>query len=260
MNTWIIGDVHSCGIELGNLIDQINYSYKDNQFMLAGDCLDRGKHAFMVWQLIKEYNIQVCLGNHEEKIIQYLSGKRDYLPKHYYCALNDLIESGVKVQDLYNWLISLPLLIGLEKNNKKFIITHAGVNLEDPYKEDKPANVYANLSPEIPMPRPLEHEEDKYWWDYYDKEPMVIYGHLVTHDFLPRIRRNFNKNVNSIGIDTGIVHGNALTAYNLEKGIVVQYSSGIDWFAELKKDTHNQSVYPCKELKDFIQKGQEQKN
>lgn len=254
MNTWIIGDVHSCGIELQGLIDQIDFSYKDNEYILVGDVLDRGKHAYMVWEIIKKYNIRVCLGNHEEKIIQYLSGKRDYLPKHYFSALNDLIKYGVKVEELYNWLLSLPLLIALKRKNKEFIITHAGVNLENPYKEDKPANVYANLSPENPMPQPLEHEKDKYWWDYYNKEPIVIYGHLVTHDFIPRIRRNSNKNINSIGIDTAIVHGFALTAYNLEKGIFVQYRSGTDWFAELKKDTHGKIIQPCLELTDFINK------
>jgi len=252
MHTWAISDIHGSGLELENLINQINFSYSDNEFILVGDIFDRGKHGHIVWELIKKYNIEVCLGNHENKMIQFLSGERDNLPKHYYWALNNLINHGVKVEELYEWLISLPLLVGLERNKKKYIVTHAGVNLRDPYKTDISANVYGNLDGEKAMPKPKEHSDEKFWWDYYNQEPIVVYGHTPTGDDNIRIRYNKNNTVSSIGIDTGACRGGSLTAYCLETSKIVQYKSGIDYFFELKKEINQKELILHNDIINFL--------
>ena len=252
MNTWVFGDIHGAGLETEKLINIINFSYPHNRFVFVGDAIDRGKHGHIVWKLIKKYDIPVCLGNHENKMIQFLSGEREYLPKHYYWALNNLVQNDVDIEEFYEWLISLPLLIPSENNSKKYIITHAGVNLKDPYKTDISANVYGNLDSEKAMPKPKDRDKEVFWWDMYDKEQIIIYGHLVTQDNALRIRRNFNGHLNSIGIDTAVVHGGNITAYCLENGVTVQYCSGKDWFGELKKEIGNNIPILDERIRKFI--------
>lgn len=69
---------------------------------------------------------------------------------------------------------------------------------------------------------------------------------------MPRFRRNCSGNLNSIGIDTAVVHGGNLTAFCLETNSIVQYCSGKDWFGELKKEMNSNCPVLCQQIKDFI--------
>jgi serine/threonine protein phosphatase 1 len=230
MKTFVVGDIHGAGLELEVLLEKMSPS-TDDRILLVGDLFDRGLHAVKVWELIVQHRIKSFLGNHEAKMSAYLQGRYSYLPPHYYVAMNLLVESGVAPNELAMFLQSLPLL----EDYGHFIVTHAGVRLDNPSIPDNSANVYGSLPPDQAMPIPEDGDGKKYWWDGYQGDKLIIYGHLVTRDNLPRIRRRaFDKRINSVGLDTAAVHGGALTGICVEDFKFFSHRSGVDWGKQVK--------------------------
>lgn len=235
--TYIIGDIHGAGEELLGLLDRIAPT-SDDEIVSVGDCFDRGLHADKVWSALRDR--LVFMGNHEYKYWQWMRGEFDFLPGYYYVALNKIIESGVSPDAFFDWLAARPWL----EDRGRYMITHAGVVIDNPLKPNISMNIYYadgrncfeadcgyvyEKGKQQVMSRPEFNKS--YWWDIYKGEKLVIYGHLVTGDNLPRIRYADEKRtrVNSIGLDTAAVHGGPLTAYCVEDDRFITYQSGVDW-------------------------------
>jgi hypothetical protein len=240
-NTYIIGDIHGAGQELQGLLDVIAPS-ADDEIVAVGDEFDRGQHADLVWKLL--LGRKVFMGNHEYKILQWLRGEFDFLPHYYYYALNRIIESGVAPAAFFAWLESLPML----EDRGSYMITHGGVVLDNPTLPNLSMNVYyadgrnyveadCGWVYQKGVKQTLTHPEweKMYWWDIYKGDKLVVYGHLVAQDNLPRIRKNDKGQVNSIGLDTAAVHGGPLTAYCPQTDRFYSYRSGVDWYTPLVK-------------------------
>jgi diadenosine tetraphosphatase ApaH/serine/threonine PP2A family protein phosphatase len=259
METFVLGDLHGCGEELASFIRATSGC----EIILVGDIFDRGLHAPLVWDLIHSLGIRSVLGNHDYKIKQWLLGARDYLPVHYYVALNMLVEHGVSPEAILAYLQGLPQIMRIGSH----VIVHAGVVLDAVMQENLSMNVFyrggRNLyakdietlqgATEIgKLPIPGDNDKDKYWWDMYTGEDMVIYGHLVSN-LVPRIRRN------SIGLDTAVVHGGKLTGYCLETGDFLSISGSTDWYIQLKEQVKLNPVIVNKSLLEFV-KSQKEKS
>jgi hypothetical protein len=230
---YILADLHGCGEELIALLAQIKFDPAHDQLYLVGDCFDRGPTPQLVWQIIHQYHATVNLGNHEVKMLSYLRGQRDYVPAHYHYALHTLTAHGIKWEKVANFIEGLPLLVHL--NDSAVIVTHGGVALHNPFAPNVDANVYGHC---VWNKRP-PNRGGNFWWDKYTREkPFIVYGHLVSEDDTARRRKN------SIGIDTGVVHGHSLTAYCVETDEVHQYASGINHFALLKRGFKNKPPPP----------------
>lgn len=233
--TYIFGDCHGAGYELQGLLDRIAPS-SDDEIISIGDLFDRGLAADIAWQLMQ--GRQVFMGNHEYKMWQWMRGEFNFLPGYYYVALNKIIESGVSPDAFFDWLALRPWL----EDRGSYMITHAGVVLDNVLRPNLSMNVYYadgrncfdadcgyvyGKGKGQVMSRPEFNRS--YWWDIYKGEKLVIYGHLVTGDNLPRIRYGDSGLVNSIGLDTAAVHGGNLTCYCPEEDKFYSYQSGIDW-------------------------------
>ncbi len=268
MKTYVIGDIHGAGDELERLLETIAPLVTDRVISI-GDVFDRGLRADLVWRLIQKYNIEVFMGNHEYKILQWLRGEFDWLPSWYYVAMNLLVESGVTPLELMEWLEARPQL-RVEGN---VILTHAGVILDAPEVLNTSMNIYyspgRNLfaadagfvyesgkrqvfsRPEFQQVK--AHDEPYCWWDIYQGEQLVVYGHLVTGDNLPRIRRNEKTGrINSIGLDTAACHGGCLTAYCIEDEGFWAYQSGIDQSALCLAQIKEKGVVVDATLVEFV--------
>lgn len=230
--TIVVGDIHGTGLELSKMFKKYKMSDNDSIYFL-GDLFDRGMHSFLVWDTINKYNVKCLLGNHEIKMIEFLEGKRDSLPKHYYVALNDLVKNGVDLDDLYQFLINLKSIYVLESHMQKYVLAHAGVNIKNPTKKDLSMNVYAGFPQDKSMPIVKKKDINNYWWDNYDGDEIVVYGHLCSEDSKVRIRKNKKGIVNSIGIDTSAVHGGCLTAYSINEGKFYKYKTK-DHYSKVK--------------------------
>jgi serine/threonine protein phosphatase 1 len=206
---YIIGDIHGCGIEFLALLSQLDNA---TDIYCVGDLFDRGVDPYKVWELVTNFDIHCVMGNHEQKMLNFLTGKRDHLPPTYYFALDQLFNKGVKRKDLIAFLEKLPRMIPLTYLGREIIITHAGINPENPYDDSAEFTTYGSFDP-VP------------WWELHITDsPLVIYGHLsqpFPDTMMPRVISNGNK-INSIGIDTGACHGYALTAYCVETAEMIQ--------------------------------------
>lgn len=250
MSTFVIGDVHGCGRELQALIDKIGPGH---DLILAGDVFDRGIHAREVWEAIHSHSIRSVLGNHDYKLLQYLRGKRSWLPAHYHFALDQLCGPGgiTYREKLEALLASFPLAIRIDP----YLIVHAGVNPDSPYSEDVTWNVFGRPPPPSTtrglgwtgdtgprsIGRALNVDPEDVpagelpWQQLYRAErPIIVYGHERTPEGI-RVGRSPAGTVNSIGLDTAACHGGLLTAYGIETGEVVQVKAERDWFAECKR-------------------------
>lgn len=237
MRTYIFGDLHGSGIELTHLLQKISPA-SDDRLVFVGDVFDRATHGHIVWDIIHKYKVTVLMGNHEYKILSFLQGKRDYLPPHYCWCLNNLINHGVSVDELIRFLQGLPIL----KVFDKFIVAHAGINIDSPTVEDISWNVYGNLKCDKKVPIPNPKDKKKYWWDDYKTSIPVYYGHFVTYNNVPRIGCDNNGVINSIGLDTAVCHGGPLTAVCPETNEFFQYKSGVDYYGPLKKSLKSQPI------------------
>jgi hypothetical protein len=238
MRTFVVGDVHGAGEELQAVLEKAKYKANEDRL-------------YLVWSIIKRYNAICTLGNHEQKFRKYLSGyRKGGLPPHYFWALNNLVAHGVSVEEFFEFISNMPLLV--EPQNG-VIVTHAGVNVQDPYKEEEGANVYGCILPDSPMPLPEPGDGETYWWDLYKGDPLVIYGHLVTHQNKPRYNYSAKGEVNSIGIDTAMVHGGFATAYVVETKEIFQYSSGVSYFTQLKEEFKKNPPLPNKVILKFVE-------
>ncbi len=79
-----IGDIHGCFNKLVSLMDKVNIDFNQDTIVFMGDYIDRGPDSFEVVEYLmhlkKKYsNIVLLKGNHEEMLLNYLSGSDRYL-------------------------------------------------------------------------------------------------------------------------------------------------------------------------------------
>lgn len=216
--TLIVGDVHGCGLELHQMIHQVN----PTEIILVGDVFDRAPFGTVVWELIQEHNIKQVLGNHEVKFINFLEGKKDSVPPHYTAFLNQFVGEGFELKELYDYLKSLPTLIKINDNS---IVAHAGANLINPFESDFNMNVYGRIKSNSKY----KEQSKTDWGESYavtEHTAMVFYGH-VSHTHIISMR-------NSICLDTAACHGNSLSGIILETMQHVSVPAQMDYFLQLK--------------------------
>lgn len=224
MNNVIIGDIHSSANELQKIID--HFGIKDHKYTIVSDSFDRGTDGVEVWKIIQKNNIKGVLSNHELKMLDYLEGRRDNLPAHYFQFLNRF-SNEYNLQELIDYVKSLPLIIKLDDNG---LVVHGGILPHDPWKEDLSANVYGRFDPNKPMPKNIDSSQC--WWNIYKEDtPVVYYGHITCPDI--RIKYGRSGKPNSYGLDTSACHGNMLTSICHETGEIFQVKSK-DYFSKVK--------------------------
>lgn len=264
MKTFVIGDIHGAGEELKGLLDKMSPSASD-RVLFVGDAFDRGLHSPLVWELMKGH--KTFMGNHEYKTMHWLQGRRDWLPKQYYVALNLLIEHGVAPNELLAWHEGLPFM----ESTDSWLVTHGGVVIDSPDTPDLSMNVFYSQNRNIyfadvgrervgnepKMAKPDAGDGNVYWWDLYQGDKLVIYGHLVTGDNLPRIRRNATGRINSIGLDTAAVHGGPLTGFCIEDFAFYSYRSGKDWGKQCEEQMKATPPVVHPELVKFVNEKRE---
>lgn len=233
MSTWVISDVHGCGLELQELLGIIKGCISNAKIYAVGDLFDRAPYPELVWQLIHDYDIQCVMGNHEKKLYDFLIGKRDNVPLHYHYAINKLVKI-IDRDQLINFLENLPITRTINTNKRKWILAHAGVNPHDPYDEDLSANVYGFWKP-------------KPWFNLYNclehyDQPGVVYGHIACGEY-PKIISH-DAVVSSVGIDTSCCRGGWLTAYCLETNRWLRVKSPKDYFSELRQIQKKKIPHP----------------
>lgn len=207
MNKLIIyGDIHGCYVEFISLRNQIN-PQKDDIEVCVGDIITKGKNSVRTLNFIIKNNIKSIRGNHEDKIIRYLNHKKSnkknpiVLDNDEQNIIDNLTEKHIQ------FLENLPLFLRFEN----ITIVHGGLqnhmNLDNLSKKDKQKILrlrYLDGNYEF-LAYGKEDEKSIFWADLYDgNQGFIVYGHQWFQEI--------KKSKFALGIDTGCVYGNQLSA------------------------------------------------
>lgn len=123
MSIYCIGDLHGCHKEFMALLEKIDFDEKKDELYLTGDLIGRGP---MPYEIIKELislkgAVKSVLGNHDLNFIACYKKLNKPRAKD---NISSLLESK-NASEVFEYLLSLPLIRVNE--DKKFIITHAGI-------------------------------------------------------------------------------------------------------------------------------------
>ena len=195
-----ISDIHGCNATFEALLQQINFSKRDQLFLL-GDYIDRGPSSKQVLDTIfrlkaEGYQLQCLRGNHEEMLLWAING-HSYNLESFLRNGGDitLASFGVKQprdipREYLDFMENLPLWIEAEE----YIFVHAGLQF-------------------ISGTSPFEHTDKMLWirnW-YVDLDlewlgqRYIVHGHTPTpHATIQNLFRHFN-GLRVINIDAGCI-------------------------------------------------------
>jgi serine/threonine protein phosphatase 1 len=201
-----VGDLHGCYEKLAAMMEILPWDKESGDVLLfIGDYIDRGPNSrevvdFLVKLKRKGGDIIFLKGNHEKMLLDYYIEQKDqmlYVANGGAETIASYVEGGigrkafVLPEDHLEFLLSLRLYYETDD----YIFVHAGL------RDGVPLN--------------LQAEEDLLWireefiYSAFDWNKRIIFGHtaLETPFVTP----------GKIGIDTGAVYGNRLTAVELPK-------------------------------------------
>jgi serine/threonine protein phosphatase 1 len=186
---YVVGDVHGCRTELETLLERLDVS-DDDLVVFVGDLVRKGPDTEGVLDIVRERpNLVSIRGNNEAKILR---GETDL----------GLSEANAE------FVRSLPVALSWEGA----LVVHGGV---DPRRDLRDHSVNDLLNMRAP------HADEEYagplWYDDYDGSTTVFSGHTVherPHDA-----------DGGVALDTGCVHGGALTAYDWHAEEFVEVSA-----------------------------------
>ena len=199
---YAIGDIHGCIDKLKELTEKIDIDFEHDLLIFIGDYIDRGPSSYEVVEYLinlkKEHpNIIFLRGNHEDMLMQFLSGADRY---------TYLINGGQKTLESYLEIVTSSDIDPIPHDHFNFFNS-----LLNYYETDDYIFVHAGLMPGIPLESQKMDDllwiRDKFIFSDYDFDKKVIFGH--TPFLSPMVQPN------KIGIDTGAVYGRTLTCVRL---------------------------------------------
>ncbi|MBU0480193.1 MAG: serine/threonine protein phosphatase [Proteobacteria bacterium] len=202
-----IGDLHGCFAKLQKLLSRIPYEPGRDRLVFLGDYIDRGPDTAKVLDLLCELKEQspdliALLGNHEYLLLEYhRSGDPALLPYLRKMGIDSTLKSyGVHTGFSLRSLSFMPAAhldflenLRLYWESEEYIFAHAGLEPGVPLTEQDATSFC--------------EARDSFLSSTVDFGKKVIFGH--TEFELPLVTPN------KIGIDTGAVYGNILTAVEL---------------------------------------------
>jgi serine/threonine protein phosphatase 1 len=203
----IIGDVHGCSVELGNLLEAAEVTDKDS-IISVGDLICKGpdSRSVMKWAM-ETPNLRCVLGNHEARLLdRWLTGQK---PVPQSSDAETFLQLGDCYEEAMNFLKSWPLYV----EGDGFLVVHAGL---DPHVFSLRKQSREDLTT-IRIPKGM----DVPWYDAYKGNELVVFGHWSRTE--PVIRPN------AIGLDTGCVYGGSLTAVILPERRLISIPAQRDY-------------------------------
>jgi protein phosphatase len=226
----IIGDIHGCCRELEQLLEKLGYIKtslnplyqhpEGRKAVFVGDLVDRGDRIIDTLNLVRNMikaGTAICVtGNHEDKLLRYLRGKKvkiNHGLEQTVAEIETLPEEKKEqfTNDAIAFLDSLVSHYVLDDGN--LVVAHAGMKESMQGRGSKQVRafaLYGETTGEIDeFGLPVRYP----WAEEYRGKATVVYGHVPVPE-----AEWIN---NTIDLDTGCVFGGKLTALRYpEKEIV----------------------------------------
>lgn len=195
MTRLVVGDIHGCGDELRDLVEQARLS-ADDEVIALGDLFDRGPDPAGVLRFFLERpRARSILGNHERKHL--LVRRGTVVPAISQLVTRDLL--GEAYEEAVAFMEELPIVIDLPEAILVHGFWQPGLPLERQAKRMLAGTLGAEAA--------LVARFGARWYEHYDGPKPLIVGH---HDYL-RTGRPLVHQGRVYGLDTGCCHGGALT-------------------------------------------------
>ena len=199
--TLVVGDVHGCVQELVQLLEKADA----DRVILLGDLFTKGPEPVAVWRVIQEYGLTSVLGNHDQRLIDYIDGHR---PSDERARRVVRLLKNEDAQSL-DWLRQLPLCIELDD----FWVVHAGIHPVDGV-EGTTRKMALNM-----RSWPRDELGEPKWHVAYQGDKGVIFGHDARQGLFCRKKQGKPW---LVGLDSGCVYGGLLSGFLVEELRVLQ--------------------------------------
>jgi hypothetical protein len=201
--TIVIGDIHGCYDELAALLEKAGLT-TDDRVVAVGDLIVKGPRNREVLDLFSsDERFSSVIGNHDLAVLNFWQGKTTELKQSQRRAS---VELESERQRYASYLNSLPYLIDLGTHAVVHAGVRPGIELSEQATED--------LTELRTLGADRTNREGTPWYDVYNSDKVILFGHWPS----PEPRRSKY----AIGLDTGCVYGNQLTAYILESDEFIQ--------------------------------------
>jgi len=209
--TLVVGDVHGCADELSQLVGAV----RPGRVVLVGDLFTKGPDPVGVWRQIRAGGFRAVLGNHDERLLKVVSGRRqgDAHGESVVAALNAADPTW------RSWVGALPLFL---EGVGPFTVVHACIRRSGSLH--KTTRRMALIQRRWPSDEP----RNPHWHQVYRGERRVIFGHDARRG-LVRVERDGLPWV--IGLDSGCVYGGKLSGYVVEEDRVVSIPAAKEYCA-----------------------------
>jgi serine/threonine protein phosphatase 1 len=197
--TIVIGDIHGCYDELVSLLAKVELE-RDDRVVAVGDLVVKGPKNREVLDLFRsDRRFSSVIGNHDLALLRFWNGESITLKAAQKRTVDEL-ENDRKIY--FDFLKVLPFVIVLGE----YLIVHAGlrpgVPLDRQTEDDLTTLRTLGDDPTSKIGTP--------WFEIYEGKHIALFGHWPAHQ--PKVAKR------AIGLDTGCVYGNSLTAYLIETG------------------------------------------
>jgi hypothetical protein len=215
----IIGDIHGCYDELGELLDAIDWSPQNHILILTGDLIDRGpkiKETLIFG--MNTPSVYSLMSNHEQKLLRYLRGhhvQTTALVK----TIEQSEEAFLRDPSLLKWLESLPWIVRYADTS---YVVHAGIHPDRHInRQEKDHCIYIRTW--NPKTKKISNEGmDPRWYEYpYLYSSQRHHSPPSTNIFFGHQRHDKAWISHwACALDGGVVFGGTLRAYVENKGIL----------------------------------------
>ncbi len=224
---WVVGDVHGCAREFGDLLDEIRFDPANDELFSVGDLVNTGPDSLGAMRIFRDAGGKAVLGKHD---IYALRARAGCVPRR-----NDRLDAlyaSKECDALLALLRASPAILRLERDvsPQGVWLVHAGVH---PGWSDFPA-LAARLDAQphdddwlngdevtfmtrvrccdafgdrvrftgrpADAPRPY-----RAWDSFYTGDDLVVHGHWAM--------RGFYRGPRTLGLDSACVYGGHLTAW-----------------------------------------------
>ena len=229
-----VGDLQGCREELEDLLEAVRFDPSQDGLHPVGDLVNRGPDSAGCIRLCRDLGAEPVLGNHDVHLLRQdrdpdLRGRRDALEE---------VRGADDGEELLAWLAERPFVLGWDD----VIALHAGVHPgwadpvevladRDPFEreDDTEFAVRARFCDEHgrvpladwPEPGPPFAPWDVFWRRREGEGRTVVFGHWA--------RRGLVQLERTVGLDTGCVYGNKLTAWIPEEDRIVDVPARKAW-------------------------------
>lgn len=220
----VVGDIHECVDTFKALLRGHGYQIegdaltptdrvKDTKIVLVGDWIDKGKQTRETVRFLYEnrQHFYYVLGNHENFVQKYLQGDihgvDEELLQTYFDSTQVLAGDSELLEQFHRLVsVSKPFYRSAGASGSSFYVTHA------PCRNKYIGKLDANS---------IRHQRNFRIDREADLEPQLAFleeeavGHYPFHVFGHVAAKNAFRIKNKVHVDTGCVHGNALTSVSL---------------------------------------------